>query len=240
MARGGAGFSAGRWRDSRRAAAAFQVGRVERGAMNATGHKRLRLAVLVSGAGTTLQALIDASAQDRLDAQVSLVVTNRSASHGIARALQAGIPGLYFPLRPYRTAGLSRHQYDADLAAQVLLYRPDLVVLAGWMHVLSAAFLERFADRVINLHPALPGVCPGAHALARTFQAYRRGEPLRLGCMTHYVTPELDGGPVLTQCEVLPAPHETLGQFEERMHAAEQAILFEALRLAADREGDAP
>src|SRR5829696_5135566 len=96
-----------------------------------------RLAVFISGSGTNLQALIDAVGDGRLVAEIALVVSNRKAAYGLVRAEQAGIPTLYFPLKPYTEHGLSRDAYDSDLAERVRAYRPDLLVLVGWMHVMG-------------------------------------------------------------------------------------------------------
>ncbi|MGH2538260.1 MAG: phosphoribosylglycinamide formyltransferase, partial [Candidatus Promineifilaceae bacterium] len=191
-----------------------------------------RLAVLVSGSGTNLQAILDACAAGRLAAEVALVVSNRRAAFGLVRAERAGVPSLYFPLRPYRDAGRDREAYDADLAAALAAYRPDLVVLAGWMHVLSPAFLDRFPGRVINLHPALPGQFAGAQAIERAHAAFQRGEIRASGCMVHYVVPEVDAGPVIAQVSVPIRPGEPLADFEARMHAAEHGLIVRATGLA--------
>ena len=191
-----------------------------------------RLVVLISGAGSNLQAILDACAGGALSAQVALVVSNRRAAYGLTRAARAGVPTLYFPLKPYSDAGKSRAQYDADLAAQLVPLRPDLIVLAGWMHVFSPAFLSPFAGRVINLHPALPGMFPGAHAIERAYDAWRRGEIAYSGCMMHFVVPEVDAGPVIAQRIVLLQPGDTLEAFESRMHAAEHELIVESIRLA--------
>src|SRR5690606_36942998 len=100
-----------------------------------------RLAVFISGSGTNLQAILDAIAAKTLDAEVVLVVSNRKAAYGLVRAEQAGIPTLYFPLKPYTDAGNSRETYDNDLAECVRPYQPDWIVLAGWMHIFTPAFL---------------------------------------------------------------------------------------------------
>src|SRR5579885_1885203 len=130
-----------------------------------------KLVILISGSGTNLQAILDAISAKQLAAEVSLVISNRKAAYGLVRAEQAGVPTLYFPLKPYLDQNLGRERYDLDLAAKIQPYAPDLIVLAGWMHVLSARFLEQFPDRVINLHPALPGTFPGTEAIHRTFDA---------------------------------------------------------------------
>lgn len=189
-----------------------------------------RLVVLISGSGTNLQALLDATARGALDAEVVLVVSNRRAAYGLVRAQQASVPTLYAPLQPYTSAGRSRTDYDADLARQLSKYSPDYVVLAGWMHIFSPAFLTQFPGKVINLHPALPGVFPGLHAIERTFAAYQRGEVAHGGCMVHYVIPEVDAGDVIAQTIVPIGPDDTLETFEAHLHAAEHRLLVEALR----------
>jgi formyltetrahydrofolate-dependent phosphoribosylglycinamide formyltransferase len=189
-----------------------------------------RLVVFISGSGTNLQAILDAIAEGRLQAQVVLVVSNRRAAFGLVRAERVGAPRLYFPLKPYRDAGLSREAYDTDLAERLSAYRPDLIVLAGWMHILSPAFLGRFPHQVINLHPALPGMFAGTEAIRRAFEAYRRGEITHSGCMVHYVVPEVDAGAVIVQAAVPIQSDDTLDSFEERMHATEHRMIVEAIR----------
>jgi formyltetrahydrofolate-dependent phosphoribosylglycinamide formyltransferase len=189
-----------------------------------------RLVVLISGSGTNLQALIDAIAVKKLDAEIALVVSNRKAAYGLARAQAAGIPTLYFPLKPYLEAGRQRETYDRDLAEQLRPYAPALIVLAGWMHVLSPAFLEQFPNRVINLHPGLPGAFPGTEAIRRTFEAYQRGEVEHGGCMVHYVIPEVDAGEVIAQSVVLLNPTDTLEMFETHLRTAEHQLIVEAVQ----------
>jgi len=102
------------------------------------------------------------------------------------------------------------------------------------MHILSPAFLERFPGRVINLHPALPGMFPGMNAIQRAFEAYQRGEIAYSGCMVHIVTPAVDEGPVLAQA-IVPILHEdTLETFEARMHEAEHRVIIEGIRRALE------
>ena len=101
-----------------------------------------KVVVLISGNGSNLQALIDAAASGALPAEIALVVANRSSAFGLQRAANAGIETLVFPLKPYKDAGKGRDEYDADLGALVARRNPDLIVLAGWMHILSRAFLD--------------------------------------------------------------------------------------------------
>nr|WP_290666225.1 phosphoribosylglycinamide formyltransferase [Ardenticatena sp.] len=193
-----------------------------------------RLVVMISGSGTNLQAILDACAEGRLPAEVVLVVSNRKHAFGLKRAERAGVPTLSFPLKPYKEAGRTREEYDRDLAEQVARWSPDLIVLAGWMHILSPAFLDRFPNRVINLHPALPGMFPGTHAIQRAFEAYQRGQIQESGCMVHYVIPEVDAGPVIATARVPIFPDDTLETFEQRMHEAEHRLIVDATRKALE------
>ena len=191
-----------------------------------------RLAVFISGSGTNLQAILDAISDATLEAEVVLVVSNRKAAYGLVRAEHAGIPTVYFPLKPYNDAGKTREAYDSDLAECIRPYQPDLIVLAGWMHIFSPAFLQHFPKSVINLHPALPGAFPGKDVIPLTFEAYQRGEVAHGGCMVHYVVPEVDAGPVIAEAFVPIEPDDTLETFEARLHSAEHRLIVEAIRLA--------
>ena len=125
-------------------------------------------------------------------------MSNRRAAFALERARAAGVSAEHLALRPYLDAGRTRADYDADLADLVARHRPDWVVLAGWMHVLSMAFLGRFPGRVVNLHPALPGCFPGGHAIDDAWAAHQRGDIDRTGVMVHLVPDEgVDDGPVL-------------------------------------------
>lgn len=195
----------------------------------------MRLVVMISGSGTNLQAIIDATANKSLRAEIVAVVSNRKAAYGLMRAEKAGIPTLYFPLKPYIDSGKMREAYDADLAARVAEYRPDLIVLAGWMHVFSPAFLDRFPRRVINLHPALPGMFPGVDAIQRAYEAWECGEITYSGCMVHYVVREVDAGAVIAQAVVPITARDTLEKFEARMHAVEHQLIVSAIPFALAR-----
>ena len=186
-----------------------------------------RLVVCISGSGTNLQAILDAIAARRLAAEVALVVSNRKAAFGLTRAERAGVPTLYFPMLPYAERG--RAAYDAELAALLRPYQPDVIVLAGWMHIFSPAFLRHFPNQVVNLHPALPGAFPGLHAIERAYAAFARGQIDHSGCMIHYVSPEVEAGAVIAQAIVPFKSGDTVASFEERMHTAEHQLLVAAL-----------
>ena len=211
-----------------------------------------QLVVMASGAGTNLGAILDAIAEGRLDAEVAAVIVNRRTAGARLLAERAGVPVHYRPLAPYRnesrpasengpgTATASaacgwdpsadRRRYDADLADLVALAEPDLVVLAGWMHLLSSDFLGRFPHRVINLHPALPGEFPGSDAIGDAWEAFGAGRIDRTGVMVHYVPDEgVDSGPVIESAEVAIGPRDTLEALRRRIRAVEHELIVHAI-----------
>ena len=192
-----------------------------------------RLVVLISGSGTNLQAILDACQTGYLKMQVAAVIANQPDAFGLERARRAGIPAI---LKTTPTGidpsarKAARKAYDTELAELAAQYKPDWIVLAGWMRLLSAAFLDQFPGRVINLHPALPGTFPGTHAIERAFAAFQRGEIVNTGVMVHLVPDEgVDSGPVLAQ-EIVPIlPDDTLDILEKRVHQVEHALLVSTL-----------
>lgn len=192
-----------------------------------------RLVVLVSGNGSNLQAVLDACARGELAARVVAVIANTPEAYGLERARLARLPACCL----VKAAAETRREYDARLAQLAASFDPDCILLAGWMRLLSTAFLSVFPDRVINLHPALPGAFPGTHAIERAFSAWQRGEIDHTGVMIHLVPDEgVDSGPVLAVEEVRFQPGESLEQFSSRMHSVEHALLVRTLqsRLADD------
>lgn len=194
---------------------------------------RKRLAVLISGHGSNLQAILDACAAGDLPAEVVAVISNKSQAYGLERARLAGIPAV---VKLFFKEG-DRRQYDRELADLVSAYQPDWVVLAGWMRILTTDFLDRFANRVVNLHPALPDAFPGPHAIERAFDAFQQGDIPHTGVMVHLVPDEgVDSGPVLAS-EIVPIlPQDTLETLENRLHPVEQRLLVQTLiRLCSSR-----
>ena len=211
-----------------------------------------RLVVMASGAGTNLGAILDAITEGRLDATVAAVIINRRDAGARRRAERAGVPIRYRPLAPYRkrtrpvaetgsvvapasegrgwVPTIDRRRYDADLADLVAAAEPDLVVLAGWMHLLSSDFLGRFPDRVINLHPALPGEFPGSDAIGDAWAAFEAGRISRTGVMVHHVPDEgVDDGPVIASAEVPIGPADTLASLRRRIREVEHRLLTSAI-----------
>ncbi len=186
-----------------------------------------RLVVLISGNGSNLQAILDACACGELHAQVVAVISNKRDAYGLERAQRADVPAIV-KLRPKEQ---DRRAYDAELAEIVASSQPDWVVLAGWMRVLSSAFLERFPGRVVNLHPALPGTFPGAHAIERAYEAYQASEIDHTGVMVHLVPDEgVDDGPVLAQEIIAINSGDSIESLEARIHAVEHRLLVDTLK----------
>jgi len=194
-----------------------------------------RIVVFASGSGTNLQAILDGCAGGRIDAEVALVVVDRIEAPARRRARRAGVEEVHRPIEPFRRLHpneprAARCSYDASLAALVRRFSPDWVVLAGWMRLLTSAFLDEFPDRVINLHPALPGEFPGAHAIDDAWAAHRSEGLGRTGVMVHIVPDEqVDDGPVLAWREVPIEPTETREMLEARIHAVEHELLVTVL-----------
>jgi formyltetrahydrofolate-dependent phosphoribosylglycinamide formyltransferase len=194
-----------------------------------------RLVVLVSGSGSNLQAILDACASGELHASVVTVISNKSDAYGLTRARNAGVEAIHVA----KLENESRREYDARLAECVRRSLPDLVVLAGWMRILSSDFLSCFPNRVINLHPALPGTFPGTHAIERAFEAYQRGDIDHTGTMVHLVPDEgVDNGPVLGT-EIVPIhPEDTVESLEARVHEMEHQLLVTVLKKLTAEKSD--
>lgn len=198
--------------------------------------------------------MIDACEDGRLpETQIVLVLSNRKAAYGLERAKKHGILTGYKALQPYIKANpsKSREDYDGEVAKMVLAARPDLVVLAGWMHVFSQCFLDYMTGSikhieeelqdfkipssgipVINLHPALPGAFDGAGAIDRAFEAFQKGEISESGVMVHRVVKEVDRGEPIVVRKVPMKEGESQEVFESRLHAVEWEIIVEAVNIA--------
>jgi phosphoribosylglycinamide formyltransferase 1 len=186
----------------------------------------LRLVVMASGHGSNLQALIDAISQGTLQARIFAVVCDQPHAGVLARGRAAHIPTYLLPRQP----GECRRDYDLRLAALVAESEPDLVILAGWMRVLSMNFLSQFPERVINIHPALPGELPGTRAIERAWEEHLNQGRNHSGVMVHLVPDEgVDNGPVLASVTVPIPTGSDLEEFQTRMHAAEHALLPAAI-----------
>jgi phosphoribosylglycinamide formyltransferase-1 len=186
-----------------------------------------RLVVLASGNGTNLQAIIDACESKQIDAQVVGVVSDKHEAFALNRAQCHNVETAVVAAKPHET----RQQYDVRLAQIVSAWQPHIIVLAGFMRVLSNSFLSQFPNQVINIHPALPGQLPGVHAIERAFVEFTQGSRNDTGVMVHFVPDEgVDNGPVIAQQTVPIHAADTLVTLEARMHATEHALVIDALQ----------
>ncbi|PVI06429.1 phosphoribosylglycinamide formyltransferase [Periconia macrospinosa] len=207
------------------------------------------LVVLISGNGSNLQALIDACASSTLpNTRITHVISNRKAAYGLERASKASIPTTYHNLVTYKKrypqdeqgTAKARTEYDADLARIILdlVPRPDIIVCAGWMHILTPEFLNPIANegvKVINLHPALPGEFAGAGAIERAWKAGKKGEIQRTGVMIHEVIAEVDAGDAIVTQEVPLREGESLDDLEERIHQVEHGLIIEGTKRTLEK-----
>ena len=186
-----------------------------------------RLVVLVSGNGTNLQAIIDACESKQIEAQVVGVVSDKHEAFALNRAQCHNAETAVVAAKPHET----RQQYDVRLSQIVGAWQPHIIVLAGFMRVLSNSFLSQFPNQVINIHPALPGQLPGVHAIERAFVEFTQGSRNDTGVMVHFVPDEgVDNGPVIAQQTVPIHAADTLVTLEARMHATEHALVIDALQ----------
>jgi phosphoribosylglycinamide formyltransferase len=200
--------------------------------------------------------LIDAQNTPSLpNTQIVQVFSNRKAAYGLTRAAQANppIPTAYLALQPYLKAnpGKTRDDYDAEVARITLREEPDLIILAGWMHIFGDGFLQYFDGRkplegeekprtpipVINLHPALPGAFDGANAVERAYEAFQRGEIVRSGAMVHRVVKEVDHGEPLVVREVKIEKGELIEEYKKRLHEVEHEIIVQAAKKVLEDVG---
>lgn len=180
------------------------------------------LVVLISGSGSNLQALIDAIAEGTLDAEIRCVISNRGDAYGLQRARQAGIATRVLNHREFA----SREAFDAALIQEIDRFEPDLVVLAGFMRILTADFVRHYLGRLLNIHPSLLPKYPGLDTHQRALAA---GD-LEHGVTVHFVTEELDGGPNVLQAIVSVQPGDSADQLRDRVLYQEHFIYPEAIR----------
>lgn len=183
--------------------------------------RRLRLAVMASGGGSNLGAILEACRTGRIAAEVVVVISDNPAARALSRATEAGIPAL--PLPP--TPGETRESHGERLLAALGPFDADLVVLAGYMRILSTDFVQRLSGRLINIHPSLLPRHKGLHTHRRALEA---GEPEH-GCTVHYVTPELDGGPAVLQAKVPVLPGDDAATLAARVLVREHVIYPKAI-----------
>ena len=182
--------------------------------------------VLISGSGSNLQALIDSITQDGNPARIAAVICNRADAYGLVRAQNAGIPTRVLDHKQFD----GREAFDAALIEAIDGFDPQLVVLAGFMRILTGDFVRHYEGRLLNIHPSLLPKYKGLHTHQRALEAGDREH----GCSVHFVTEELDGGPLVVQA-VLPVElHDTPQSLAQRVHVQEHLIYPMAVRWFAE------
>ena len=189
-------------------------------------HAPLSAVVLISGGGTNLQAFIDAVAAHDLPLELRAVISNRPDAHGLQRAANAGIPDRSLDHRQFSTRSL----FDSALADLIDEFTPDLIILAGFMRILSTAFVERYEGKILNIHPSLLPKYPGLDTHQRALDA---GDDEH-GVTVHFVTAELDGGPRILQGRVPIRDGDDANTLATRVLAVEHRIYPEAVSLIAE------
>jgi phosphoribosylglycinamide formyltransferase 1 len=187
---------------------------------------RLKLAVLISGRGSNLQALIEAARAPDYPAEIALVLSNRPTAEGLARAAAAGLPTVVVDHRGF--AG--RAPFDAEIDRVLTASGVELVCLAGFMRLFTPGFVERWADRMINIHPSLLPAFKGLHTHERALAAGVRVA----GCTVHYVRPEMDEGPIIIQAAVPVLADDDAERLAARVLAAEHRCYPLAVRWIAE------
>ena len=183
-----------------------------------------RLVVMVSGNGSNLQALIDnVHGNPKVDAQIALVVCSKDGARALERAAAAGIPTAVVAL----TDPADREERDARLNEAIGAVDPDLIVMAGWMSIVTGVFLNRFPDKVINLHPSLLPAFPGMHAIQEAFDWGVR----TTGVTVHIAEEAVDGGPPILQEPVPILADDTVETLAERIHGVEHRLLCHCVTL---------
>jgi phosphoribosylglycinamide formyltransferase 1 len=170
--------------------------------------------VLISGNGTNLQALIDSSVSSNY--KIAAVISNKSDAFGLVRAERANIPTAFIDHRDYQ----SREQFDLALIKSIDSFSPDLIVLAGFMRILSPTFVQHYQAKILNIHPSLLPAYRGTDTHQRVLDAGEKEH----GVSVHFVTEELDGGPVIAREKIKIEPNDSVETLAEKVHAKEHII----------------
>ncbi|RXF02555.1 phosphoribosylglycinamide formyltransferase [Pseudoalteromonas sp. PS5] len=175
-----------------------------------------RLVVLISGSGSNLQAIIDACKSGYINGEIAAVVSNKASAYGLIRAQQAGITTEVLDHKQFA----SREDYDVALGQLIERFTPDLVVLAGFMRILTPYLVQKFKGKMLNIHPSLLPKYQGLNTHQRAIDA----NDAEHGASVHFVTEELDGGPVVCQAKVAILPSDTAESLAQRVHKQEHIL----------------
>ncbi len=192
-----------------------------------SSNNKARLAVLVSGNGTNLEAVIQAAQNPAYPALVSVVLSDQRDCFALARTRKHGIPAVFIDPSLFPT----KEAYDQMLVTTIKEYKIDLVVLAGFMRILSPLFVRSFPHQILNIHPSLLPDFPGLNAVKKALEAHLP----KTGCTIHYVDEGVDTGPLILQEEVPIHPDDTEESLHNRIHAVEHRLYPEAIKLVLSK-----
>lgn len=181
------------------------------------------IVILISGRGSNMEAVVRAAQAEGWTARIAAVISNRADAKGLAFAQAQGIPTAVVPSKEFT----SRAEFDAALQAEIDRFAPDLVVLAGFMRILTSAFVEHYAGRMLNIHPSLLPDFPGLDTHRQALEAGKQEH----GATVHFVTAELDHGPVVAQARVTVLPGDTEDTLAARVLIEEHKLYPHAVRL---------
>ena len=185
----------------------------------------IKLGVLGSTKGTDLQAILDTINDGQLDAEVSVVVSNRESAYILERAKSHGVPTFFIPHK-----GKAREEFDREMTAAMQNHGVELVLLIGFMRILSAEFCRNWHDRILNVHPSLrPKYAGGMDTNVHT-EVIKNGDP-ETGCTIHFVTKEVDAGPILIQKKCTVTSDDTVESLKTKVQALEGDSFIEAIKL---------
>lgn len=188
----------------------------------------LKIAVLISGSGSNLQAIMNAISAGNLPAEIVGVLSNKADAYGLVRAQNANIPTSVISHKEFA----DRESFDGAMIEQIDQWQPDVVVLAGFMRILTEGFVNHYLGRLLNIHPSLLPKYKGLHTHQRAMEAGDKEH----GCSVHFVSPELDGGPVIAQAIVPILADDTEAALTERVHKSEHHIYPQVLIWLATKE----
>lgn len=175
-----------------------------------------RIVVLISGSGSNLQAILDQTLDGSINGQIAAVICNRPDAFGLTRAQRAGVEARLLDHKAFE----SRETFDQAMIELIDSYAPDLVVLAGFMRILTPEFVRHYQGRLFNIHPSLLPKYKGLHTHQRALEAGDNEH----GCTVHFVTEELDGGPLVVQARTDISAEDTADSLQQRVHALEHLI----------------
>ncbi len=185
--------------------------------------RKKRIAILLSGRGSNFEAIYRAIEGGKIEAEIGIVISNKEEARGLQRARDFGLETLYLNPKEFN----SREEYDLKIAEEIEKREIDLICLAGWMRIITPPFIQKFRNRIMNIHPALLPSFPGLEAQK---QALNYGVRYS-GCTVHFVTEEVDAGPIILQAVVPVFQNDTIESLSERILKEEHRIYPEAIKL---------